>query len=107
MTLILMHSTTLNHNENWASNHKTRIMLDHLSGGASMKRRGKRRREKKEREKKKRGREKKKEGEKKKGGEKKRKKMLHRESNPRFSAWQVKALTVSYRRRLVRHVQLY
>ena len=50
----------------------TRIMLEHLSGGVSMKRRGKRRREKrrgeKEKEEKKRGR--KKEGEKK-GGEKK------------------------------------
>ena len=68
-----------------------------------MKRRGKRRREKKEREKKKRGREKRRE--KKKEGEEK--KMLHREPNPRLSAWQVKALTISYRRRLVRHVQLY
>ena len=46
----------------------TRIMLEHLSGGASMKRRGKRKREKKKREKKKRGR--KKEGEKKDGGKK-------------------------------------
>ena len=80
----------------------SRIMLEHLSGGASMKRRGKRRKEKKEREKKKRGR--KQGGRKKKEGEKKeeKKKDLHRESNPRLSAWQVKALTISYHHRLVR-----
>ena len=65
-----------------------------------MKRRGKRRRKKKEKEKKKRR-------EKKKEGGKKKEEMLHRESNPRLSAWQVKALTISYHHRLVRHVQLY
>ena len=62
---------------------RTRIMLEHLSGGASMKRRGKRRREKrrgeKEREKKKRRQ--KKRREKKKGGEKKRRRKKRDEKN--------------------------
>ena len=75
----------------------TRIILEHLSGGASMKRIKKKeerkRRGEKTREEKKRGRNKR---------DERKKKMLHRKSNPGPSWWLVKALTFSYRPRVVR-----
>ena len=76
----------------------TRIMLEHLSGRASMKRRGKSRREKrrgeKEREEKKGGRNKREEEKRDGGGRKK-----------IYAPPGIESRTLRYRSRLVRHVQ--